>query len=929
MDINNFLRAKKRADGPVYKWLPLNQHLLDTRNVGAILWDNWLSQGQKLRISEDLSVFDFEDSKKVFMFLCQIHDLGKATYNFQTTKNWNSTEELESILREKLHRAGFKDTDRELACPRKSPHALEGEIILRKAGFGPDIASIIGAHHGKPAQSNELSKQVSYLSNYYGSEDPSDPDYILWQKAQRELIARGLRDNGFKSPEDLPHLGKASQIILSALLIMADWLASNEEYFPLIGLDENSVANPDERAFIAYEKWEKSDLWEPSSIEDIENETDKDIFELRFGFSPRDEQVIFKKIIEACEEPGIFIYEAPMGSGKTEAALVGVEELAYKTSRSGMFFGLPSQASSNAIFPRIEKWLEKVDGDRHSIRLSHGKAALNYDFSSLASNVNIDENTGKKNEKKENQTVVVNERFAGRKTSSLDDFVIGTVDQFLLMSLKQKHLALRHLGFDKKVVVIDEVHAYDVYMDQYLKESIRRLGYYGVPVILLSATLPADKREAMVDAYLKGRGIKTKEITSSLNNLKKDPYPLITYTDGDEIHQYEDFPIRQRKNIAISKIYNEDLLGLIKDLAKDEGIIGIVVNTVKKAQSLAKECVEVFGEERIELIHSGFIAIERAKKEVQLLGMIGKKGNRPKSKIIIGTQVIEQSLDIDFDVLITDLAPMDLMIQRIGRLHRHDRDDRSEAYKDPRVYVSGLNEDFEFDPGSLAVYGGYILARSQYYLPEKLTIPDDISRLVQEVYSDEDLDIDNKKRYEDYKEEKENLREKKEAKAKTFLLQQIICKTQKKHNKETMDDWLNEDAILETEEKARAQVRDSDDSIEVIALKKRGAGFGIFGEDKDLSKSISNPNIGRLIAQSTLKIPRAFTYEIDKIIEALEDYNRVYLRDFQDQAWLKGSLGIIFDENNEFIITSDKLNKIYKLKYEEKYGLSYEIIKKE
>lgn len=521
--------------------------------------------------------------------------------------------------------------------------------------------------------------------------------------------------------------------------------------------------------------------------------------------------------------------------------------------------------------------------------------------------------------------------FAGRKTSSLDDFVIGTVDQFLLMSLKQKHLALRHLGFDKKVVVIDEVHAYDVYMDQYLKESIRRLGYYGVPVILLSATLPADKREAMVDAYLRGRGTKTKEIAARLKGLKKDPYPLITYTDGDEIHQYEDFPIRQRKNIAISKIYNEDLPGLIKDLAKEDGIIGIVVNTVKKAQNLAKECVEVFGEERVELIHSGFTATERAKKEAQLLGMIGKKGNRPKSKIIIGTQVIEQSLDIDFDVLITDLAPMDLMIQRIGRLHRHDRDNRSKAYKDPRVYVSGLNEDFEFDPGSLAVYGGYILARSQYYLPEKLTIPDDISRLVQEVYSDEDLDLEdeNRAKYEEYKEENKTLKENKEEKAKTFLLKQIICKMQKKYNKETMDDWLADYPNIDTEEKARAQVRDSDDSIEVIGLQKQGDGFGIFGEDEDLSKSLSYPNIGRLIAQSTLKLPRAFTYEIDKIIEVLEAYNRSYLRDFQDQAWLKGALGIIFDENNEFVITSDKLNKIYKLKYEEKYGLSYEIIKKE
>lgn len=416
MRISNFLWAKKKATGAYYEWLSLDQHLMDTRNIGAILWDRWLSQGQKLRLCEDLGFVDFEGGKKVFLFLCQIHDLGKATYIFQTTKIWHSTEDLEDALREKLYRVGFKNLNKDLSKDRPSPHSLAGEWILINEGFDGGLASIVGAHHGRSIQSDELSKQVSYLSNFYGSENSSDPDYILWQEAQREVINTALRDNGFKSPEDLPHLGKASQIILSALLIMADWLASNEEYFPLIGLDENSVANPDKRAFIAYEKWEKSDLWEPSSLEDIENEAGKDIFDLRFGFAPRNEQVIFKKIIEACEDPGIFIYEAPMGSGKTEAALVGVEELAYKTGRSGMFFGLPSQASSNAIFPRIEKWLEKVDDDRHSIRLSHGKAALNHDFSSLASNVNIDENTDEENDKKENQTVLVNEWFAGRKT---------------------------------------------------------------------------------------------------------------------------------------------------------------------------------------------------------------------------------------------------------------------------------------------------------------------------------------------------------------------------------------------------------------------------------------------------------------------------------------------------------------------------------
>ena len=171
--------------------------------------------------------------------------------------------------------------------------------------------------------------------------------------------------------------------------------------------------------------------------------------------------------------------EATTGIGKTEAALVAAEELAYKTGRSGLFFGLPTQATSNGIFPRIVDWMNKLEKldmlqndntdkcddlyecemEEHnkSIRLCHGKAYLNEVFRSLASSINVDESENGISESE----IIVNQWFSGRKTAVLDDFVVGTVDQLLMMSLKQKHLALRHLGLSKKVVIIDEVHAYD------------------------------------------------------------------------------------------------------------------------------------------------------------------------------------------------------------------------------------------------------------------------------------------------------------------------------------------------------------------------------------------------------------------------------------------------------------------------------------
>lgn len=918
MNISKYLWAKKDA-GPIsYKWLPLNQHLKDTRDVGMLLWENWLSQGQKLRITEDLGYFDMEDAKDLFAFLCQVHDLGKATYNFQTTKTAYSTEDLEDALMEKLRMAGFENFDKKLAEPQKTPHSLASQMILIWNGFGEDMASIVGSHHGKPASSQGVRDQKSCMTNYYKLENPKDPDHQKRKEVQGQIIQESMRDNGFESLADFPTIGKSTQIILSGLLIMADWIASNDNYFPLIDIEDYEVVGPETRGEEGYKKWESSNLWEAEdilAIEDIDDEK-RNIFKIRFGFDPRDAQVKFRQVIDDTDDPGIFIFEAPMGMGKTEAALIGVEQLAYKTGRSGMFFGLPTQATSNAIFPRIEAWLRKIDPDKdtkHGIRLAHGKASLNDDFRSLASNINIDVT----DKTSENQSVIVNEWFSGRKKTSLDDFVIGTVDQFLLMSLKQKHVALRHLGFDKKVVVIDEVHAYDIYMDQYLLESIRWLGSYGVPVILLSATLPQEKREQMIKAYLLGRGEKSSVIKDKLQSLKKDAYPLITYTDSNNIGQFSDFATNKNKEIKIIKHFSDNPMPLIEDLWENDGIIGVIVNTVKRAQELAFACSQKYGEEMVELLHSSFIATQRAKKERDLLDLIGSKGNRPKKKIIIGTQVIEQSLDIDFDVLITDLAPMDLMIQRIGRLHRHDRKDRSMAYLEPRNFVCGLNEDFDFEKGSVAVYGAYILARSQYYLQDKISIPKDISKLVQKVYSNDDLNLDGDlaKKYKEFIEADQIFEEKKKARAKAFILNQVRSKRDI-----TMVDWLQGNAILKTEEKAYAQVRDSRETIEVIALKKINDGYGFFGSHEDISKRINEKRIARNIANNTLKLPTILTsnFNIDKTIDELERYNMNKLKDWQDKVWLKGSLGIIFDENNEFILGD------YRLTYSEKYGLKYE-----
>lgn len=916
MSINKALWAKKKQDQRRNSWLPLYQHLEDTKNIAGLLWDNWLSQGQRDLIDQATNF----RGRDLALFLAAIHDLGKATPVFQCSKSFSyQGGDIDEFLIGRIESSGFYNLSLFKADGRGSKHALAGQYILYKSGFPDQISTIVGSHHGLPVDDiKEVKNQISYKKNYYQSDLAADEDLCKkWADQQEAIIAWALDQGNFSGPKDFENISQPAQVILAGLIIMADWIASNENYFPLIDIEDFYVEDPASRHIKAFEKWKKTAIWEAEDLGQAEM-----IYKSRFGFaSPNNFQKSFYELIESQDDSQIFIVEAAMGKGKTEAALIGAEQLAYKLGSSGLYFGLPTQATSNGIFPRINDWLNNMldfykeewgyydDEDKFGIRLNHGKAALNEVFSSLAHHINQDDKDTKDN-------VIVNEWFAGKKTSALDDFVVGTVDQILMMALKQKHLALRHLGFSKKVVVIDEVHAYDAYMSQYLDEALVWLGALKVPVIILSATLPPKRRLELIKAYLKGKGIilNKDQRMEAAKKLSTTEYPLISYNDGNQIKTFTDFEDEETKEIDLIK-YQGQIEDLIDELYKEEGNIGIIVNTVKKAQDLAMTFKEKYGGDQVFLLHSNFIATDRAEKEKDLLDLVGKNADRPRKKIIIGTQVIEQSLDIDFDVMVSQLAPMDLLIQRMGRLHRH-KIKRPEAFKRPKFYVVDTSEDFDFESGSAAVYGSYLLARTQYYLEEKIQLPKDIPILVGRVYDfdeNENMDADIYLRadlvetYLDFKKSHISEKKKKETKAKTFKIADPVLKktTSKKDN---LIGWLAKAPLDTGEEAGLARVRDIKDTVEVIALKKIGPGYGTFKDQVDISKEISKTETAKDLAKNTLRLPSIFNHiSIDKLIRELEENNIRDLSDWQESSWLKGSLGLIFDENNECSLQGIKL----------------------
>ena len=283
----------------------------------------------------------------------------------------------------------------------------------------------------------------------------------------------------------------------------------------------------------------------------------------------------------------------------------------------------------------------------------------------------------------------------------------------------------------------------------------------------------------------------------------------------------------------------------------------------------------------------------------------------------MGTQVIEQSLDIDFDLMISDLCPVDLLIQRIGRLHRH-KIERPKEHSEARLYLMGISESFDFEKGSRRVYGDYLLIKTQCALGKSISIPRDISPLVQEVYGEwnPSLAPDLRKKYEESKEKQEAVLKKQKMKAKGFRLD----KPKLECSEETsLDGLLDNDLPIDSEELCQAKVRDIGSSIEVIAVKKYGAGYGLFQVQKDISEELSKASIARKLACQTLRLGESIIHieKEEDLIHYLEDYNRRELPEWQNEAWLKGSLGLIFDENNDFPLKNIVLH------YDEKFGLQW------
>ena len=894
-----------KLDPDSASWLPLIKHLEHAAAMAGLLWDDFVPSNVKTLIATDLDA-PADAARDLCCFYAGVHDTGKASVAFARMADHRGMQfVLDRMGDEGLTIVSFPPTD-------NVRHETVSQLAVRDwlvESFGATSrvantwACVVGGHHGR----NPTDVTLSEAENR-----PHIVGTGRWAQVRKEVLDTMAQHTGVDehfSRWASRRLPVRAQVLLTAIVVVADWLASNQDYVPY-----HDQLSPVDRAAVAYDTASLPAPWRPL----LPRPDGDSLLRARFPeLGSASARPIQKSLLSAaleCVDAPLLIVEAPMGGGKTEAALLAAEALSARFGQGGVYFGLPTMATANPMFDRILGWLGTTLGRQQaSVSLAHGKAGLNDTYTGLLPRAwqgqVYDEDS-------ERGRPVVNDWLRGRHRAGLADFVVGTIDQGLFVALKAKYVALRHLGLAGKVVIIDEVHAADVYMREYLKRTLSWLGAYQAPVVLMSATLPPAQRDEYIGAYAAGHGDLTPYRTS-----QSDMYPRLTCYSGG-LHEPSVSSDAPRLDVQLVRMLDGlvPLLDLIRSHLAGGGVAGVICNTVSRAQQAYRVLHAEFGADVV-LLHSRFIAPDRARRERALIDQLGRGGCRPERLVVVGTQVLEQSIDVDFDVLVTDLAPADLLLQRIGRLHRHDRPGRPSSVSRPVVHLRGVDDWGVVPPvparGSLAVYGEAALLRAAATLASRddLALPDDIAAAVRQAY---DPDLVAPSGWEDRwavaEKQAADQWERARMRAQAYLLAEPMQRA-------NLTGWIDVQAgdPDRSEAQGRSQVRDSEDALEVIALWRDADGYlklpdcapahpgALIPEGLQWGVG-SEQSLAREMASCTLSLPVHLANKgmIDRVISELE--TSVDYSGWQTSQWIKGQLVLVFDSDNRACLAGLELH---------------------
>lgn len=802
---------------------PVLFHLLDVGHCAALLWDECLPEARKESFARSLGL-DETAAKRAIIWLAAWHDIGKVSPGFQFQVQNGGSKFEPKWLWDDLKAAGFATS----TCAK--PHAqVSARVLLdslKNGGAGWQVpnaataliwAHIAGAHHGTFPHSGETQFGSDVLGNN------------LWHETRLEMMKTTARLLLPEAPAEMlqtptwPDENGGAVGWLAGLISVADWLGSSE-HFPAAGHQHEELPTAQEYSHLAKQRAEnalKEFGWLPSFIA---NTSPLD-FKTVFGFDPN----VLQQAVQNCaQNPGASFFaiaEAPMGIGKTEAAFTAIDAALRNGLANGFYIALPTQATSNAMHDRFrDNYLQtrQSHNEKLNLQLAHSGALLkdsdeNQEVELQPGSVNEDGN-------KTDATIAAQSWFTARKRPLLAPFGVGTIDQSLMGVLQTKHWFVRVFGMANKVVVFDEVHAYDTYMSTLLDRLLSWLRANNCSVVLLSATLPSSRRRQLIQAW--GGALPEPKVS----------YPRLTWINErgtQSLSITEPQTTSKPVHLDYAPGDGSTLAATLKKKLEDGGCAAIICNTVKSAQTLYTQLKNELGEDFCDedewhLFHARMPFAWRQERETKILKSFGKdKAHRPRRAIAISTQVMEQSLDLDFDWMASELAPIDLLLQRAGRLHRHEHTIRPAALQETELMI--LCDDGENGaPPRLDVpdkmYAHFILLQTWLALRAKagvLCLPDDIETLIETVY-EACLPAPDKVWEEALKTAWDMMqasRREADAKARNVLIT-------KPHDARSIANApsreLYEDDDPETHATMRAATRDGDPSLQVVCLVREG-----------------------------------------------------------------------------------------------------------
>jgi CRISPR-associated endonuclease/helicase Cas3 len=652
-------------------------HSLDVAAVAVVLLE--LDPAQ-LQVVAALTGFDVAVLRRVVPRLIGLHDLGKFTEPFQGMRA-DIAERLQGRGRFASSRfrhdtLGFglwrKWADSRAAreeaglAARLVPLRLRADRLSGadfEDALRPWMAAVLG-HHGRPPhEGHDVDVAGAFGSSMGLTTARARTDARCFAEAVLKLFGDDELVSGASDLKTLSHGMRVSSWWLAGFTILCDWLGSDTVAFPY-------ASEP--RPLEAY--WEESLVKARSAVErsglvGSRARPFRGIGDLFPGMEMPTPLQESARSVELAAGPQLFVLEDLTGAGKTEAALILAQRLLSAGKASGLYFGLPTMATANAMEKRVRPLLAKLFEGPASFVLAHsGPRQHEAHFVGSASQHPDDYGPGEEPTASASASTWVHDN---RKKALLAHVGVGTIDQAFLAALQSRHAALRLLGLHRHVLVVDEVHACDAYMLEILAAVLRLHASLGGSAILLSATLPLHQRRKLAAAFAEGLQSANAPALSAMS------YPLLTAVSGAATAE-QPVAIRKEGARSLPVVFHQSSGEVVDRLvaAVEGGACACWVrNSVADAVEGARRLAQRLGWDKVLLFHARFPLGDRLNIEGRVLASFGKDstpGER-RGRVVVATQVVEQSLDIDFDVLVTDLCPVDLVIQRAGRLQRHAR----------------------------------------------------------------------------------------------------------------------------------------------------------------------------------------------------------------------------------------------------------------